>query len=185
MVLRTQIHEGASFLDLLKQVRSAALEAYSHEDLPFEKVLESLNSERKWSQAPLFHIFFNMLSFPEALEIELPGVQAEMVEVPSYSSKFDFTLYVIQKKRSITFDLVYDAELFAPERMDEVLRQYELLLAQISQHADKEINSFSLVTREARALLPDATAALDSEWRGSVPDLFRAQVEIGPRSGSP
>jgi amino acid adenylation domain len=161
-------------------VRSAALEAYSHEDLPFEKVLESLKSERKWSQAPLFHIFFNMLSFPEALEIELPGVQAEMVEVPSYSSKFDFTFYVIQKKRSITFDLVYDAELFAPERMDEVLRQYELLLAQISRHSDKEINSFSLVTREARALLPDATTALDSGWRGSVPDLFRAQVEIGP-----
>src|SRR6476469_2138621 len=180
VVLRTQIHEGASFLDLLKQVRSAALEAYSHEDLPFEKVLESLNSDRKWSQAPLFHIFFNMLSFPEALEIELPGVEAEMVEVPSYSSKFDFTLYVIQKKRSITFDLVYDAELFGPGRMDEVLRQYELLLAQISQHADKEMNSFSLVTQEARALLPDATTALDSGWRGSVPDLFRAQVEIGP-----
>ncbi|MGZ7081712.1 MAG: amino acid adenylation domain-containing protein [Candidatus Angelobacter sp.] len=180
VVLRTQIQEEASFLNLLKQVRGVALEAYSHEDVPFEKVLEAVNPERKWSQTPLFHIFFNMLSFPEALEIELPGVQAEMVEVRADSSKFDFTLYVTQKKRSITFDLVYDAELFAPERMADVLRQYESLLAQISRQPDREIHSFSLVTREARPLLPDATAPLDSGWRGSVPDLFRAQVQSGP-----
>jgi amino acid adenylation domain-containing protein/non-ribosomal peptide synthase protein (TIGR01720 family) len=180
VVLRTQIQEETSFLSLLKQVRGVALEAYSHEDVPFEKVLEAINPERTWSQSPLFHVFFNMLSFPEALEIELPGVRAEMLEVRADSSKFDFTLYVTQKKRSITFDLVYDTELFAPERMAEVLGQYESLLAQVSRQPHKEIHSFSLVTREARLLLPDATAPLNSEWRGSVPDLFRAQVESGP-----
>ncbi len=180
VVLRTQIQEETSFLSLLKQVRGVALEAYSHEDVPFEKVLEAINPGRTGSQAPLFHIFFNMLSFPEALEIELPGVRAEMLEVRADSSKFDFTLYVTQKKRSITFDLVYDTELFTPERMAEVLGQYESLLAQVSRQPHKEIHSFSLVTRKARPLLPDATAPLNSEWRGAVPDLFRAQVESGP-----
>ena len=180
VVLRTQIQEEASFLDLLKRVRGIVLEAFSHEDVPFEKVLEAVNPQRKWSQTPLFHIFFNMLSFPEALEIELPGVQAEMVEIRADSSKFDFTFYVIQKKRSITFDLVYDAELFMPERMAELLRQYESLLSQISRQPDSQIDSFSLLTREARSVLPDATALLDSGWRGSVPDHFRAQVASGP-----
>src|SRR4029077_8001139 len=122
------------------------LEAYSYEDVPFEKIQGALNLERGSGTVPLFNILFNMLSFPEALEIQFPGVQAELVDVPDNSAKFDLTLYAANQRGAITVSLVYDAELFTQERMHELLAQYELLLEQVSQNPSRNINSISLVT---------------------------------------
>jgi len=180
VVLRTRIRENGSFLDVLKDVREVGLEAYSYEDVPFEKIQGALNLERGSGTVPLFNILFNMLSFPEALEIQFPGVQAELVDVPDNSAKFDLTLYAANQRGAITVSLVYDAELFTQERMHELLAQYELLLEQVSQNPSRNINSISLVTAEAKRVLPDMTAPLDSEWRSGVHDLFVKQVEAAP-----
>jgi len=128
LVLRTEIPENASFQEVLRKVRETALGAYSHEDIPFEKVLEAVNPQRTLSRTSLFQVFVNMLALPDPLVDELPGVKAEIVELPEESSKFDLTLYIYLQQGKINFSLVYNADLFLPERIAEMLRQFEYLL---------------------------------------------------------
>jgi natural product biosynthesis luciferase-like monooxygenase protein/amino acid adenylation domain-containing protein len=181
LVLRTEIPENASFRQVLRQVREMALDAYSHEDTPFERVLEAVNPQRTLSRTPLFEVFVNMLALPEPLAVELPGVKAEIVELPEESSKFDITLYIYLNQGKIDLSLVYNADLFVPARMAEMVRQFEYLLEQIVRSPEQHISHFSLVSPQARTVLPDPRAPLDSKFEGPVHELFRSLAARSPR----
>ena len=180
VVLRTEIPEDASFTQVLHKVREIAVDAYSHEDTPFEKVLEEINPKRAVSRTPLFQVFVNMLALSDPLVVELPGVVAEIIELPETSTKFDLTLYIYAGNGKIEFSLVYDADLFVPERIEEMLRQFEYLLKQIIDNPEEKIGRFSLVTPAAQLILPNPRAALDSKWEGAVHELFRIQAGRNP-----
>jgi amino acid adenylation domain-containing protein/non-ribosomal peptide synthase protein (TIGR01720 family) len=180
LVLRTQIPANASFIEVLHKVREVALDAYSHEDTPFEKVLEAINPKRTLSHTPLFQVFVNMLALPEPLVFQLPAVTAELVDVPETTSKFDFTLYIYAGDGKIDFSLVYNTDLFADERIVEMLRQFEHLLRQIIENPGEKISQHSLVTESARSVLPNPRMVLDARWEGAVHELFRANSERHP-----
>jgi amino acid adenylation domain-containing protein/non-ribosomal peptide synthase protein (TIGR01720 family) len=177
LVLRTQLAGDISFMQLLKRVKAVVLEAYAHQDVPVEKILERINPERKSAGNSHFQVFFNMLSFPDQMTVELPGVTADVLEMPETGSKFDITIYAGEKNGNIHFDLIYDAELFAATRMAEMLPQFEMLLGQISQDPDQQIAKYSLITEEAKSVLPDPCRQLSAQWYGPVHALFSAQVE--------
>jgi amino acid adenylation domain-containing protein len=180
LVLRTVVPENATFIQLLHEVRDVALDAYCHEDVSFEKVLEEVNPARSLSHTPLFQVFVNMLMLPVPSAIHLPGLAAEIVELPEVNSKFDLTLYIHENEGKISFSLVYNTDLFRPERIAELLRQFEFLLAQIAERPNEHVGHYSLVTSAARTILPDPGMPLDAKWEGAVHELFRAQEERNP-----
>ena len=159
-MLRTEIPANASFVQVLRQARETALDAYLHEDIPFEKVLEAVNPKRSLSHTPLFQVFINMLALPEPLALELPDVEAEIIDLPETTAKFNLTLYIYGDNRNIELSLAYSADLFVPERIAEMLQQFTCLLEQIVNRFSESINQFSLVTRPARSILPDPRAVL-------------------------
>ena len=171
LVLRADLSGEPSFRDLLARVREVCLSAYEHQDLPFETLLAELAPERDLSRTPLFQVFFNMLNLPPAA-LRLPDLEIVPEPLPDAPSKFDLTLYVSNPEGEIAFDLVFNADLLSPGRIEEMLRQYELLLRQISEAPEQGIEALSLVTVEARALLPDPRAALSDRFEGSVPQVF-------------
>jgi amino acid adenylation domain-containing protein/non-ribosomal peptide synthase protein (TIGR01720 family) len=177
LVLRTQIPGNATFLEVLRIVREVALDAYSHEDTPFEKVLETVNPRRTLSHTPLFQVFVNMLPLPEPLVFKLPGLTAEVLDVPETTSKFDFTLYIYSAKGKTDFSLVYNTDLFTHERMSEMLHQFAWLLEQIAETPSAPINHYSLVTKAAQNVLPNPCTDLDNKWEGAVHELFQASNE--------
>jgi amino acid adenylation domain-containing protein len=179
MVLRTELSGNPSFDELLERVRQTTIGAYAHQDLPFEKLLEELQPERDLSRAPLFQIFFNMLNLPEQ-EIRLPGLSVELLALRDVGAKFDVTLYVRELHRQLVFELVFKTDLFAHERMAEMLRQYEHLLSQVVVSTLRRIGDFSLVTPAAEKLLPVPTQPLNSDWLGSVPEVFSKQAQRAP-----
>ncbi len=179
LVLRADLSGDPSFHELLWRVREVCLGAYAHQDLPFEKLLEKLQPERDLSYTPLFQVFFNMLNFPDR-RITLPGLTLEVLESPEIGSKFDITLYVEERDRRFHFDLVYNADLFAPERMRGLLDQLELLLGQVAQRPEELISALSLVTDQARARLPDPTEPLDATWEGAVHTALARQARRVP-----
>jgi amino acid adenylation domain-containing protein len=179
LVLRTELSGNPSFDELLERVRRTTMGAYAHQDLPFEKLLEELQPERDLSRAPLFQVFFNMLNLPEH-EISLPGLSVELLTLRDVGSKFDVTLYVRELDGKLIFELVFKADLFSPERMTEMLRQYEHLLSQVVMNPEKQISQYSLVTPAAEKLLPLPAEQLNNAWLGSVPEIFSKQAERAP-----
>lgn len=179
LVLRTDVAGNPTFLELLNRVRITALNAYAHQDLPFEKLVEELHPERDLSRTPLFQVFFNMLGL-DGQEFKLNGITAERLSRGVPESKFDMTMYVREKDDDVYLRLVYNADLFDQDRMSELLDQYVLLLSQIAENPEKEILSLSLLTSRAKKLLPEATRPLNSEWIGAVHSRFSEQAQRTP-----
>ncbi|GCE27612.1 hypothetical protein KDA_30960 [Dictyobacter alpinus] len=167
LALRCTIASDASFLATLQQVRRITLDAFAHQDVPFEQVLQEIGVERTSSHTPLFQVFFNMQNF-DSSELSLQGLRAEKIPPSDVESKFDLTFYIEEHQQTIQVNLLYNPDLFDQERMVQMLEQYHLLLEQIVKHPDAPVMRYSLVTETARKYLPDATQVLDDSWYGAV-----------------
>jgi amino acid adenylation domain-containing protein len=179
LVLRTNLSGNPTFRELLGRVREVALGAYSHQNLPFEKLLEELQPQRDLSRNPLFQIFFNMLNFLHE-PITLPDLTVELLLPPEIGAKFDITLYAKERHEGIQLELIYNAELFESARMVEMLEQLKYLLLQIAESPEKRIANFSLVTPTSAILLPDPTQSIDCKWEGAVCYQFSLQANRVP-----
>ncbi len=183
LVLRTSLDGAPSFRELLKRVREVALDAYANQDIPFEKLLEELHPERDLSRTPIFQVFFNMLNLVDN-SIDLPGLAGEIVSKPEAESKFDLTLYVREENRQIQFFLVYNADLFSHERMEEMVRQLEWLLIQIVEAPDQSVDSYSLRTPQSNQFLPDPTVPLIEPDQVLIHQMIKEWVKQNPNQSA-
>jgi non-ribosomal peptide synthetase component F len=161
LVLRTDLSGKPTFRQLLQRVREVASEAYAHQDLPFDRLVDELQPERSLSHTPLFQVFFNMLNLLDN-RIELPGLAVEHLASPEIDSKFDLTLYVREQHEGMQFTLVYNTDIFGRTRMVEMLAQLQHLLSQVVEIPEESIARVSLVTPAAEALLPNPAQVLGS-----------------------
>ena len=179
LVLRTDISDRPSFRDLLRRVRKTAMDAYTNQDIPFEQLLIELHPERSLNRTPFFQVFFNMLNVEEGA-VNLPGLSVEFFADPDIGSKFDLTLYLTEFDNGIELTMVYNADLFSPERIQELLAQYEVVLSQVVEQPDQQITHFSLVTPAARSLLPDPVEILPEPAQVLLPELIQNWVRKTP-----
>ena len=167
LVLRTDLSGNPDFRQLLARVKEGVLGAYRYQEVPFEKLLEELHPGRQLSHSPFFQALFNMVNLPAA-RLEVQGVRIEPVAVPQPGSKFDLTLYVEERDGRIEIDTVYNADLFARSRMEELPRQLECLLAAVAAAPGEPVGALSLVTAAAAQFLPDPSLPLGDGWIGAV-----------------
>ena len=179
LVLRVDLSGDPTFREVMRRVRKVALEAYAHQDLPFEKLVEELQPKRDLSRSPLFQVLFNMRNFSDR-RIELAGLEVEILPPPPAMSKYDLTLYAPEQDGSIQLQVVYNTDLFGDARMVAMLSQLEHLLSQIIENPDERISRFSLVTSASRAILPNPASALDATWYGAIDSLFSDQASRLP-----
>ena len=130
--LRTDLSGKPSFLELLKRVREVCLGAYTHQDLPFERIVEAINPNRDLSRNPLFQIMFNMADVSERV-LQLAGCEVIKESFFDPEAKFDITLYAPEKAGAIELAIVYNADLFSESRIAIMLEQFGYLLSQIAE----------------------------------------------------
>ena len=179
LVLRAKLDGSLTFRQLLAQVRKTSLEAYAHQEMPFEKLVEVLNPERVLNRHPLFEVLFNYLSLSRPTP-NLPGLSAERLRPETLRAKFSMTLYVEDAPAGLVLRLVYQIALFSPERIRHVVDQLHSLLRQIAVNPDLPIRAYSLVTEHSRGLLPDPTILLAEPKQVPVPGTFLFNAERGP-----
>ena len=189
LVLRTDLSGDPTFREFLGRVRGMALDAYAHQDLPFEKLVEELQPERDLSRTPLFQVFLNM-DGPEARELSLYGLTVERLMLFEPESPFDFTLYVKEKKQEIQFELVYNADLFRQDRMIWMLGQFQTLLAAIAANPNQPLSTLRLLTGAERHRLSQRSNVVcpanpfiefrKEDIEQSIPGRFEQQVKQFP-----
>ena len=180
LVLRTDLAAHPTFRELLGRVRKGAVDAYNHQDLPFEKLVEELHPNRSLSHTPLFQVFFNMLNLPED-GLKLDGLTTERANHAEAESRFDLTLYAREDSEGLTLDFTYNADLFSQARAAEMLGQLGLLLADIAKNPDTPVQNYSLLTPAARAILPDPTQRLGRSGDKPVHQRFAEQAQRIPQ----
>ena len=179
LALRTDLGGDPSFRALLQRAKKVAVAGYACQDAPFEKVIELVSPDRTLSHGPIFQVAINMLEADEQV-VEAVGVRMEITSQTTFSSKFDMTLYVRDAQKRVVLQLVYNAALFGRERMSEFLTQFADLLAQALKSPDQKLSNLSLVTRNAKRLLPDPRRPLSSHWHGAVHQIFSRQAVRQP-----
>ncbi|NEQ08700.1 MAG: amino acid adenylation domain-containing protein, partial [Moorea sp. SIO4E2] len=179
LVLRTELGGNPSFEELLGRVREVTLGAYGHQEMPFEKLVEELQPQRDLSRNPIFQVWFDMVNVPRN-PLELPGITVENRLFSEPQSKFDLTVYVREVSEAIQLKLVYNAELFAQERIAQMVEQLQYLLMQVVDNPEAKIANLSLVTPAAQRLLPDPKAALLEPYYEPVTVTFNAWAQQTP-----
>ncbi len=182
LALRTRIQDGQTVRELLEQVRRTALEAYGHQDIPFEHLVEQLNPIRSLSHSPLFQVMFAMQNTPIP-PLDLADVEVSLLEQEFAISKFDLTLSAQEKDDALICEWEYRTDLFRPETIARMAEHFHILLEGVADHPDRSVTRLPLLTgAETRQLLAwNQTETVFPEDK-TIVDLFQEQVEKTPEN---
>ncbi len=179
IVLRTQILDNPSFKQLLHQVRLVALGAYTHQDVPFEQVVEALQPERSLSHSPLFQVMFDLLQ--ESEHWELPGLSLTPVETENAMAKFDLTLSLENTDTGLRGAWEYNSDLFNRSTIVRMSSHFQTLLAGIIAHPEQSVEQLPLLSDQQRHQLLVAWNNTQREYpQHSLHELFEQQVQRSP-----
>ncbi|HEX5601181.1 MAG TPA: condensation domain-containing protein, partial [Pyrinomonadaceae bacterium] len=182
LVLRTDLSGDPTFSELVRRVREVALEAYLHQDVPFEKLVEELQPERHTSHSPLYQVMFELQNAPLG-GLELPGVSLELLAADNATAKFDLTLNLQEVGDVIAGSLGYSTDLFDAETVTRMISHFLTLLEDAVEHSDRRLSTLELMSVEEREL-----AYVWNDTQSSYPqdrlvhELFELQVERWPES---
>jgi amino acid adenylation domain-containing protein len=158
LALRVSLADDPAFRDLLRRVRDTTLDAYAHQDAPFEAVLEEIQPERALDRTPVFQVMLNLANFAGAGEVtaaDVPsgfaGLRVRGVELDAgvMGSKFDLTLYAGEQPDGIGLRLVYNRDLFDAGRMSALLAQLVAVLEQAVEDSARPVSRFVLADGRA------------------------------------
>lgn len=130
--LRLDASGDPTFLGLLRRVREAALGAYQHQDLPFEKMVEALHARRSGEDVPLVRVLFVFQNTPRhALALE--GARVAPLELVPIPSRFDLAVFVAQDGERCNCRFTWRTDRVAEASVREWMRQYEELLGEVAE----------------------------------------------------
>jgi len=176
LVLRSNLSEGLTFVELVQQLKQTTLDAFAHKNVPFDTLVRELQPERQGTSNPLFQVMFvfnandQNLSFGEGIELE-----EEMLDLGV--SKFDLTLFLSDEGNQIKATLEYATDLFEAATIERMLGHFESLLQDIVRHPTQKINQLNLLTAdEKQKILVDwNTTTTPLPAANSILQLFEKQ----------
>lgn len=194
VVLRAHLPARASFREMLRQARQNALEAFAHQELPFEKLVEDFYSpdtrgnapKRDPARNPLFQVSLALLNTPRTIDIRLPGVNVEEQTIDKVNSRFDLAWHLLPSEsdpNNFHGYLVYRKSLFDRTTALRMVRSFESLIDAAAFNPDGALGEMSLLSRaERHQLCLEWGVPGDVPDRGSldISELFFAQVARSP-----
>jgi amino acid adenylation domain-containing protein len=180
--LRANLSDNPTFRELLIRVREVALEAYAHQDLPLDRLIEKLRPERRLSHTPLFQTIFALENTPQSLHFS--GLNMKWLEVDYGTSRCDLSVFANDKGAELSCWWEYNTDLFDGETVGQMMSGYRTLLESILDHPDRKISHLEIWTEGARRRLlqqsgPERTSAVSEMC---MHHLFEAQAERTPDS---
>jgi len=180
LALRIDLNDNPRFEELLRRVRRVAIDAYAHQDIPFEKLVEELQPERNLSHTPLFQVMF-VLQNPSRDSLELSGLSLTPIAPENVTAKFDMTLSMRETAQGLVGRLEYNTNLFEPTTITRLVGHFQTLLEGIVKTPQQSIAELPLLTEtESQQLMAWNDTATDYPVDQCLHQLFEAQVEKTP-----
>lgn len=189
--LRTMVDESQSFAGFVSGVRDTVLEAFAHDQVPFERLVDAVQLNRDTSRNPIVEVMV-ALEDVQSSPVQLPGVRAEELPLVSDQISHDLLLTFIERKGGLTLAVGYSRALFSEATIDRMADHLTTLLRSAVAKPDRRLGEISLLSRgqkqrlleENRAAPPGAAlpdAAVTAPATGQcLHQLFSEQARRSP-----
>jgi amino acid adenylation domain-containing protein len=167
LVMRASFSGNPSFRQLLQRTREIALGAYTHQDLPFERLVEELHPERSLSHLPLFQVLFALQNMPQST-MSLPAHELQNFSFDKKTSKFDLALFATESDQGLMLTFEYNTDLFDATRVERMAEHLQTLLQGIVSDPNRRISELPL-------LLESERDQLLIEWNETQAETFQEQ----------
>ena len=181
LVLRSDLSKNPTFKQLLRQIRETTLEAYTHQDLPFEKLVEELHPKRNPSISPLFQVMF-IFQHNADIPLDFEHLAVDPIRTGSQVAKFDLSLTISERQGTLRASLNYNTDLFDATTIVRMLGHFQTLLEGIVANPDQPIGELPLLTAAEKHQLLIEWNDTKTEYPKDkcIHEIFEAQVEKSP-----
>ena len=184
LVVRANLRGQPTFREALQRVRKAALGAYEHQDLPFEKLVEELAPGRDVSRTPVFQVVFTLRK-ASAEKFEFAGLKLEGFETDLNTSKFDLIMAIQEDKHEAEVVINYAADVFAGETIRRMLEHYEHLLEGAVADPNQSVWALPIMGKLEEQILCGWNRAMPVSRGGkNIVEVLEAQAESWPHAAA-
>jgi amino acid adenylation domain-containing protein len=181
LVIRTAVTADMTFRELLRKVKETTLAAYSHQDLPFEKLVEEIQPERSLRHNPLFQVTLSLQNVPQALG--LGNFVVDPMGFDGGTTRLDLEAYFWDLPEGLASEFVYRTDLFDRRTIQRLVQRFQILLEGLTRNADARVSELPLLTPDEREqLLPGKKLTKTKVGTpGCIHKFFERQVEQSPQ----
>src|SRR5262249_31589074 len=180
LALRTDLSKNPTFRELLGRVREVTLEAYAHQDLPFDQLIQSIQPERDMSRSPVFQTKLILQNAHKEV-LDLPGLTLSSMPMMTMGAKFDLTLAFIESSAGLAVTAEYNTDLFDEESINRTIGNLRNLIEGAVGDPDRRLKDLPLLTEKEKLLLADWNQTrTDYAEKAMVHSLFEAQAQRTP-----
>ena len=180
LIFRGDFSGNLTFREVIRQVRSFALEAYAHQEVPFEKLVEELVPQRSLDTHPLFQVLFTFQNIPPQV-FDIPGLTVHEMPFEAGIAKFDISV-VMWEIGDLHCQFEYNTDLFESSTIKRMLQHFERLLNAVVENPDLALANIPLMSPEERqqVVVEWNRTAADYPKDLTIPSAFERQVERTP-----
>jgi amino acid adenylation domain-containing protein len=176
LVLRGDLSGDPTFSTLLRRTRTTALEAYAHQEIPFERLVSELDVARDVSRTPLFDTML-ILHTQDRAELDvLPGITGERFEMGIPQSLFDLVVDASLTPDGMVLRARYDSALYTAGAVEVLMRRYETLLRAAASDPDRRIGELPMDDAAGQRRILARGQGPNRSYSGTVPALFAARA---------
>ncbi len=186
LVLRVPLSGSPGFRELVQRTKEVTLEAYAHQDVPFEKLVEALAPERNLDSTPLFQVMLVLQNVPQA-ELYLGGAKLQPLNSESGTAKFELTMVLAENAGThdgMSGTMEYDTDLFEKSTISRMVQHFQTLLEAVTSESDRAIDELILMqeTERQQLLVEWNDTAVRYGGSESLQELFQEQVRKNPQA---
>ena len=154
LALRARFDPNITFIDFLDQIKETTLQAYQHQDVPFEKLVDHLNIERALNRNPIFQIVFTYQNILEEASLILEGASTKQIPFSHPFAKFDLAFHVFEDNHTIHLTIEYTKDILDTGTIERMGCIFKELIQNIVDNPQQSIGAFMKVGRQHQIALP-------------------------------
>ncbi len=181
LVLRTDLSGNPTFAELIARVQNTALEAFEHQSVPFDQLVEELQPDRGLDRSPIFQVLFTLQNTPQPKTV-FSGLETSVVEFQGAYSRYDLSVDIFPFEGVYVCNFEYNTDLFEEATIQQMLQHYLRLLEAVLADPMQKIGDLPLLSAPERKLLLEDWNRTDVAPgpHKTVPEWFRAQAALTP-----